>query len=100
MCSDSTGKKNTQSEKTKNKDVTFIVLQKNMRLMHSSERIEEMVCEFEGYRWDAMFLSETWRQGKSEIWETHHKHTHGSRKVRQQTRCWNYAEQEMEAKNY
>ena len=25
-----------------------IVLQKNMRSMHSSERIEEMVCELEG----------------------------------------------------
>ena len=45
-----------------------------MRSMHSSERIEEMVCELEGYRWDAILLSETWRQDKSEIWETHHKH--------------------------
>ena len=42
--------------------------------MHSSERIEEMVCELEGYRWNALLLSETWRQDKSEIWETHHKH--------------------------
>ena len=33
-----------------------------------------MVCELEGYRWDAIFLSETWRQDKSEVWETHHKH--------------------------
>ena len=29
MCGDSTGKKNNESEKTKNKDVTFIVLQKH-----------------------------------------------------------------------
>ena len=71
LCGDYTGKKN--DEKTKNKDITFIVLQK-MRSMHWSERIEEMVCEFEGYRWDATSLSETWRQDKSEIWETHHKH--------------------------
>ena len=56
-----------------NKEVTSIVPQK-MRSMHSSERIEEMVCELECYRWDAMFVSETWRQEKSEIWETHHKH--------------------------
>ena len=42
--------------------------------MHSSERIEEMVCELEGYRWDALFLCETWRHDKEEIWETHHKH--------------------------
>ena len=42
--------------------------------MHSSERIEEMVCELEGYGWDAILLSDTWRQDKSEILETHHKH--------------------------
>ena len=42
--------------------------------MHSSERIEEMVCELEGYRWGAILLSETWRQDKEGIWETHHKH--------------------------
>ena len=96
LCVDSTGKKN----KEKNKDVTFIVVA-NMRSMHSSERIEEMVCELEGYRWDAILSSETWRQDKSEIWETHHKHIFmGSRKIRQQTRCWNHAEQEVEAKNY
>ena len=34
---------------------------KKLRSMHSSERIEEMVCELEGYRWDAMLLSGTWR---------------------------------------
>ena len=45
-----------------------------MRPMHPSERIEEMVCELEGYRWDAISMSETWRRDKSEIWETHHKH--------------------------
>ena len=28
MCGDSTGKKNSESEKTEDKDVTFIVLQK------------------------------------------------------------------------
>ena len=45
-----------------------------MRSMHSSERIEEMVCELEGYRWDAILMSETWRPDKPEIWKTHHKH--------------------------
>ena len=29
-----------------------------------------MVCELEGYRWDAKILSETWRQDNAEIWET------------------------------
>ena len=46
---------------------------KTVRSMHSSERIEEMICEVEGYRWDAVLLHETWRLAKSEIWETHHK---------------------------
>ena len=32
--------------------------------------------------------------------DTTHKHVHGSRKIGQQTRCWNYAEQEVDAKNY
>ena len=72
LCGDSTRKRN--DEKTNNNDVTFIVLQRNMRSMHSSERIEEMVCELEGYRWDALLLCETWRPDKAEIWETHHKH--------------------------
>ena len=58
----------------KNKESTFIILQKIMMSMHSCEKIEEMVSELEGYRWDAIFLSETWRQEQAEIWETHHKH--------------------------
>ena len=58
----------------KNKEVTFIVLQKKMRSMHSSVRIEDMMSELEGYRWDAILLSETWRHEKAELWERHHKH--------------------------
>ena len=42
--------------------------------MHSSDKIEEMVSELEGYRWDAILLNETWRHEQAEIWETHHKH--------------------------
>ena len=34
--------------------------------MHSSEKIEELVTELEGYRWDAIFLSETWRDEPAE----------------------------------
>ena len=45
-----------------------------MRSMHSSEKIEELVSELEGYRWDAILLNETWRHEQAEIWETHHKH--------------------------
>ena len=35
-------------KKTVNKEITFIVLRKNLRSMHSSERIEEMICEKSG----------------------------------------------------
>ena len=42
--------------------------------MNSSERIEEMTRDLEGYRWDAVLLNETWRLAKSEIWETHQEH--------------------------
>ena len=72
VCVDSTRKRN--NEKAITNDVTVIVLQKNMRSMHSIERIEEMICELEGYRWDATLLCERWRHDNAEIWETHHKH--------------------------
>ena len=41
-----------------------------MKSMHSSEKIEEMVNELEGNRWDAILLNETWRHEQAEIWET------------------------------
>ena len=63
-----------KDEHPKNKEVTFIILQKNMRSMHSSEKIEELVTELEGYRWDAILLNETWRHEPAELWETQHKH--------------------------
>ena len=40
------------------------ILQKNMRSMHSGEKIEEMVSVLEGYRWHAILLIETWRQNR------------------------------------
>ena len=82
----------------KNKEVTFIILQKNMRSMHSSEKIEELVTELEGYRWDSILFNVTWRHGPAESWETHHKHIFMG--AGQQTRGWNYAEQKVEEKNY
>ena len=45
ICSRSVEEKNKHP---KNKEVTFIILQKNMRSMHSSEKIEELVTELEG----------------------------------------------------
>ena len=62
LCRDSTRKRN--DETAINKEVTFIVLQK---IDQCTQRIEEMICELEGYRWDAISLSETWRQDKAEI---------------------------------
>ena len=71
ICQFSTEEKD---EHPKNKEVTFIILQKNMRSTHSSEKIEELVTELEGYRWDAILLNETWRHEPAELWETQHKH--------------------------
>ena len=71
ICPRSTEEKDDHS---KNKEVKFIILQKNLRSMHSSEKIEELVSELEGYRWDAILLNETWRHEQAETWETHHKH--------------------------
>ena len=56
-------------KKAINNAVTFIVLQKEMRSMHSRER-----DELEGYRWDAILLCEMWNHDKAEVWEIHHKH--------------------------
>ena len=72
----------------------------NLRSMHSSEK-NEMVSELEGYRWDAILLSETWRHEQAEIWETHHKHIFmGSGKFDNKTRSRNYVEQKVEAKKH
>ena len=70
---------------------------KNMRSMHSREKIQELVTELEGYRRDAILLNETWRHEPAEIWETQHKHIFmGAQKIRQQTRSWDHAEQKVE----
>ena len=74
-----------QERKTKKKTKMLrLSYYKNMRSMHSSERIEEMGDKTSQNLGD----------------DTPQTHIHGCRKIRQQTRCWNYAEQEVEAKNY
>ena len=55
------------------KKTTFIVLQKNMRSLGSSERLKEIICELQRVEWDVILISETWRQSK-EIWETQEGH--------------------------
>ena len=52
------------------KDITLIVLQKSMRSMNTSERIDEMLNEAENYKWDAILVAETWRAAEDEIRET------------------------------
>ena len=56
----STETNKTTSETKGEKDITFIVLPKNVR---------SLTQEVEGCRWDAPLISETWRSNKAEIWE-------------------------------
>ena len=51
MCPRSTEEKDDHSKKQRS-DIHYS--SKNMRSMHSSEKIEELVTELEGYRWDAI----------------------------------------------
>ena len=92
-----------KDEHPKNKEVTFIILQKkkNMKSMHSREKIAELVTELEGYRWDAILLNETWRHEPAELWETQHKHIFmGAGKYDNKHGGWDHAEQKVEEKNY
>ena len=58
-------RKTKKMQKQKSKSSVSSCYKKNMRLMHSRERIEEMVYEFDGYRSGAISLSETWKPDKS-----------------------------------
>ena len=65
-------KKTSESKSVKN--ITFIILHKNVRSLHSSERFEELTQEVEGCRWDAILIRESWRVSNAEIWETQQGH--------------------------
>ena len=54
--SSSSTEKKTLHETYEEKDVTFVVLQKNVRSSNSSDRIEELTREVEGCNWDAFFV--------------------------------------------
>ena len=56
-----------QDDHQKNKDVTFIKLQKYEGQCTQVKKIEELVTELEGYRWDAILLNETWRHELAEL---------------------------------
>ena len=72
--SNSSSKNPPQTQKEeKSEKTTFIVLQKNTRSLNSSERLEELFKEVHQMAWDAILISETWRQSK-EIWETQQGH--------------------------
>ena len=63
-CSGSSNKVSPQTQSEEKLEKTkFIVLQKNMRSMNSSERIEELFSELHQVTWDVILISETWRQG-------------------------------------
>ena len=53
-----------QTEEMHKRGTTFIVFQKNTRSLNSSERLEEMLSELHRISWDAILMSETWRQNK------------------------------------
>ena len=64
----------TTSESKSEKDITFIIVQKNMRSLSSSERSEELTQQVEGCRWDAILICEKLRASNAEIWETQQGH--------------------------
>ena len=85
---------------SKNKEVTFIILQKkhevyalkwkNRRIGNRTRRIQ-MGCDF--IEWNV----ETWTGW--DVGDTPQPHFHGCWKIREQTRSWNHAEQKVEKKN-
>ena len=66
--------KKSQRETDDEKDVTFVVPEKNARSLNSSDRTEELIREAEDCKWDALLLCETWRPNKAEIWESRQGH--------------------------
>ena len=73
-CSGSRSKVSPQTRSEVSQDkTTFDVLQKNIRSMTSSERLEELFTGVHQVAWNVILISETWRQGK-EIWETQQGH--------------------------
>ena len=47
--------------------ITFIVIQKNVTSLCSSDRVEELAREVCDCRWDALLISESRRPGKAEL---------------------------------
>ena len=69
-------KRTRQQVRQSEKDITFIVLQKNVRSLNSSERIEELTQGLEECRWDAFLISETANNAKDTCsWELENSRT-------------------------
>ena len=74
------------------------MIQKNLRSLKTSDRRDEILMEVDGWKWDALLLSETWRPIKSrDVGVNTRSHIHECWKVRKQSRRRNLAE-ENEAK--
>ena len=54
----------TLQKREPDREVTFIELQKNVRSMNSSDRVEELICEVRDCKWDALLISESWKPEK------------------------------------
>ena len=60
----------TQRFKTK-----LTILAKNVRSISSDIRDGELLENLVDIKWNILFLSETWRNAKEEVWRTHDGHT-------------------------
>ena len=98
LCGNTTERKNQESGKNTRKRHHIHRATKN-EINYSIERIEEMVCELEGYRWDANINERNLeaRQVRN-LGNTPETHLHGSRQIRQQTQSWHSVEQELATK--
>ena len=93
LCRCKTTKEIKESERTKDKDIIFIVLQKNMRSMHSSERIEDMIFDLWRLQMGCSVIERDLETCQIRILgDTSQTHIRGCRKIRPQTRSWNSAE--------
>ena len=90
-CKDTSGssivKEKTLRRSEDGGEITFIVIQKNVTSLCSSDRVEELAREVCDCRWDALLISESWRPGKAELWMTLQGHIYmGAWKIPKQTR--------------
>ena len=82
------------------KNMTVVVLLKNVRSLNSNELIAELTHEVEGYRWGCSTNQRVMEIRQSrDLGETPRTQNHGCRKCREQAWSWNIAEQEVAKKS-